>query len=187
MDDRNVQSVDIATLHSTDADLHNSRDIAKLPNDEREATELGALDLAPVNALDDPSDVPVVDNAAGSPVPVQPHPPKPRVRHWHDGIQAFWKHYIHLAVPSKDCRDHLGRLSSFSLHCNMTASYGTWNNVLESGHNTIRTHSSPLSDGIWCTCRTFLADICYLANERTFLAYQRTSLVIAYTRHLYSL
>lgn len=28
---------------------------------------------------------------------------------WYHIVENFWKHYIQLAVPHVDCRDHLGR------------------------------------------------------------------------------
>lgn len=37
--------------------------------------------------------------------------PQPAPQHWYHAIFRFWHHYIHLAVPHADCRDHLGIVS----------------------------------------------------------------------------
>ena len=68
-------------------------------DDEREATELRSV-------------------SHDSGVVVRPRvsrvlsPGKPQT-HWYDPVRRYWRHEIRISVPHVDCRDHLGRCTSW--------------------------------------------------------------------------
>jgi len=91
-----------------DGDDNRQAQNTSIVNDEREATELGPIDGVPSQLT--PGSV---QSSSAHDRGISCRPQK---NHWYHDIQAFWKHYIHLAVPHTACRDHLG---IFSLLCTL--------------------------------------------------------------------
>lgn len=86
-----------------DGDVDYQAQRTPVVNDEREATELGPIDGVPQQRIPGSIQSSNAHHRAGS--------SRPQKIPWYHGIQAFWKHYIHLAVPHTACRDHLGIFS----------------------------------------------------------------------------
>lgn len=76
----------------------------KSSHDEREATELGPIERVPGLVSRNSSMSTAADVDAGPVDQARKYESR-----WYHSITAFWNHYINLAVPNADCRDHLGR------------------------------------------------------------------------------